>query len=170
MENDWSVRRMTRMRKSNATKEKMQCRDFRPSTPCVCALRPRCSPSFLPSSVLRPQPSRVAVSSLTFDHTNPRLAQLKPDCHRSFDGDIRLQMIYGKRRTIGMRDSVTVSVTLCQLFDRWRPFEAVSPSTLDFTPKHQIDETGLPQHEGGRRPGEGARAVVFSEESHRLRI
>jgi hypothetical protein len=72
-----------------------------------------------PSSVLSP-PSffRVAVSSLTFDHTNPRMAPLKPECHNSFDGDIGFQMIYGKRRTIGLADLLTLSATLCQLFDR----------------------------------------------------
>jgi len=44
----------------------------------------------------------AAVSSLTVDHTNPRLAQLKPDWHSSFDGGIPLQIIYGDRRTIGI--------------------------------------------------------------------
>jgi len=60
----------------------------------------------------------AAVSSLTVDHTNPRLAQLKPDWHSSFDGDIRFQMIYGKRQTIDLRDFGRSECHFVQLFDR----------------------------------------------------
>jgi hypothetical protein len=45
-----------------------------------------------------------------------------------------------------------------------RPSEGGFSSTLDFTPKHQIDETGLPQTERGQTPGDTAQTVVFSDE------
>jgi len=62
------------------------------------------------------KPNRSAdVSILTSDHAKPRLAHLHPDCHSSFDGDIKFQTIYGKRLTIGSRDFVPLSATLCQL-------------------------------------------------------
>jgi len=62
------------------------------------------------TSVLSPASSVLpqAVSSFTFDHANPRSAQLEPNPHNSFDGAIGFQMIYGKRRTTGTGDFVRV--------------------------------------------------------------
>jgi hypothetical protein len=44
------------------------------------------------------------------------------------------------------------------------PAEGGLSSTLDFTPKDQIDETGLPQPWGGRTPSDGAQTGVSDED------
>jgi hypothetical protein len=41
----------------------------------------------------------AAVSTFTFDHTKPRFAHLNPDRHNSFDGNICVPIICGKRPT-----------------------------------------------------------------------
>jgi hypothetical protein len=49
-----------------------------------------------------------------FEHTNPWSVPPKSECHKLFDGDIGFQMIYGKRRIVGMGDLLPWSAT-CQL-------------------------------------------------------
>jgi hypothetical protein len=44
------------------------------------------------------------------------------------------------------------------------PSEGGLSATLGFTPKHQIDKTGLPQPESGQTRGDGARTAVFSNQ------
>jgi hypothetical protein len=105
----------------------------------------------------------AVVSSFTFDHTKPRFGHLHPIRTTQFDGDVGFPIIYGKRPTFYIDDFVRdMSGRVRTVTGEGRlvlrpPVEGGLSSTRDFTPKHQIDETGLPQPERGQTPGDGAR-------------